>query len=99
MADGNRLDQLFVKPEGGRTSALLVTENVAGARFRTQLTFPTSDVTRAVQLLARHLVNRGDVTAVAGARVRVEGLGGLRDAPELKAALTAEFRRLASDVS
>lgn len=87
------LDQVFLTPRAGVTEALLVLERETGARERVTLTLPSSDLQRAVELLARQLAYRGDVRGVSRCRLRRERDGALVDDRALRDALCAALAR------
>ena len=87
------VEQVFLRRRGPVTEALLVLERESGARERVTLTLPSDDVHRSVQLLARHLVQRPDVSGVAHCRLRVERAGSLADDLALRDALRAAYAR------
>ena len=87
------LDQVFLTPRAGVTEALLVLERETGARERVTLTLPSSDLRHAVELLARQLAYRGDVSGLGRCRLRRERGGALVDDRALRDALCAAFAR------
>jgi hypothetical protein len=92
-----RLEQVFVRPRGGRLELLLVLENPAGARHRETLQFPTLNELEAVRRAARHLAARGDVRSAPRLRLRVERRGELRDEPSLRREFTNELAAESDD--
>ena len=87
------LDQAFVRLRGGQLEFLLVLENVAGARHRETLTFPTRNTIEAVRRAAKHLAYRGDITEVSQVRLRREERGVLKDDASLQRLFVGEFAR------
>ncbi len=87
------VDQVFLQLRGGQLELLLVLENIAGARHRETLTFPTRNTIEAVKRAAKHLAYRGDVTSVNGARLRREQRGILKDDASLQRMFINEFAR------
>lgn len=84
------MEQLIVSRRAGRADILVVLEDPSGARRRERLPSSQSDLGRAVEILARHLAWRGDVSGVASKlRVRVEQGDELR----LRDDLADRFRR------
>lgn len=87
------VDQVFLQLRGGQLELLLVLENIAGARHRETLTFPTRNTAQAVMRAAKHLAYRGDVSSVSGARLRREERGELKDDASLQRMFVSEFER------
>jgi hypothetical protein len=71
---------------------LLVFENIAGARHRETLKFPTRNRIETVRRVAKHLANRGDVETLDKLRLRVEERSELKDDPVLRRLLMSEFK-------
>ena len=86
------VDQVFVQMRGGRLELLLVLENIAGARHRETLSFPTRNTIEAVQHAAKHLASRGDIDGVSGVRLRREQRGELKDDISLRRLFVNEFQ-------
>ncbi len=76
---------------GGQLELLLVLENLAGARLRQTLTYPTRSSIDAVKRAAKQLAYRGDVASVKNTRFRREDRGELKDDGELKRLFISEF--------
>ena len=91
------LEQVFLKLRGGQLELLLVFENIAGARHRETLTYPTRNTIEAVRRTAKHLAYRGDVERVKGLRLRREERGLLKDDSSLKRLFENEFEEYAGD--
>lgn len=91
------LEQVFLKLRGGQLELLLVFENMAGARHRETLTYPTRNTIEAVRRAARHLAYRGDVERVRGLRLRREERGELKDDSSLKRLFEDEFEEHAEE--
>lgn len=86
------VEQVFVRPGGGKVEVLMVLENPAGARFRERFTTSGNDSTEAVRKAARWLAYRNQVDGTRGLRLRVESGGTLRDDPALKAVFAKALR-------
>ena len=86
------VDQVFVQMRGGRLELLLVLENIAGARHRETLSFPTRNTVEAVRRAAKHLASRGDIDDVSGTRLRREQRGELKDDVSLQRLFVNEFQ-------
>ncbi len=87
----DRLEQVFIKRQGGGFELLLVLESAAGRRERVTLQAPptvAANERAAVAFLLRWLRGRGAGLARL-VRVRREVNGELQDAPELREALLA----------
>ena len=93
MRTERSLDQLFLRPAGAGTEALMVFESFTGARTRERLLFPGREPVEVVEQLARHLARDASVTDVAGVRLRRETAGRLADDTALKARLVAAYAR------
>lgn len=91
------LEQAFLKLRGGQLELLLVLENMAGARHRETLTYPTRNTIDAVRRAAKHLAYRGDVERVKGVRFRREERGILKDDSSLKRLFENAFEEHAED--
>ncbi len=86
------LEQVFLQLRGGLMEVLLVFENIAGARHRETLKFPTRNRIETVRRVAKHLANRGDVESMDKLRLRVEEHSELKDDPALRRLLVSEFK-------
>ena len=91
------VDQVFLQLRGGQLELLLVLENIAGARHRETLTFPTRNTVEAVERAAKHLAYRGDITSVTGTRLRREQRGELKDDPSLQRMFVNAFETYSDD--
>jgi hypothetical protein len=91
------LEQVFLQLRGGLMEVLLVFENIAGARHRETLKFPTRNRVETVRRLAKHLANRGDVEDMSKLRLRVEEHRDLKDDPALRRLLVSEFKNYQRD--
>jgi hypothetical protein len=90
------LEQVFLQLRGGLMEVLLVYENIAGARHRETLKFPTRNRIETVRRLAKHLATRGDVDDLSKLRLRVEEHRDLKDDPALRRLLVSEFKNYRS---
>lgn len=86
------LEQVFLQLRGGLMEVLLVFENIAGARHRETLKFPTRNRIDTVRRLAKHLASRNDVEGMEKLRLRVEERSELKDDPALRRLLISEFK-------
>jgi hypothetical protein len=86
------LEQVFLRLRGGLMEVLLVFENMAGARHRETLKFPTRNRIETIKRVAKHLANRGDVETMDKLRLRVEEHTELKDDPVLRRLLISEFK-------
>lgn len=77
---------------GGLMEVLMVFENLAGARHREILKFPTRNRVETIRRLARHLAARGDITHMDKLRLRIEERNTLKDDPVLRRLLVSEFK-------
>ena len=87
------LDQAFLRLRGGQLEFLFVLENLAGARHRETLTFPTRNTIEAVRRAAKHLAYRGDIEDVTRVRLRREERGVLKDDASLQRLFVGEFAK------
>jgi hypothetical protein len=85
------VDQVFLRLRGGHSEILLVFENLAGARQRETLTYPTQNSIEAVRRVAKQLAYRGTIESVKNTRFRREERGELKDDAELKRLFISEF--------
>lgn len=85
------VDQVFLRLRGGQSEVLLVLENIAGARQRETLTYPTRNSIEAIRRAAKQLAFRGSITDVSKLRFRREEKGELKDDAELKRLFISEF--------
>ena len=85
------VDQVFLQMRAGHLELLLVKENLAGARQRETLRYPTQNTIDAVRRAAKQLAYRGDIDCVKNTRFRREQKGKLKDDPELKRLFISEF--------
>jgi hypothetical protein len=92
------LEQVFLRLRGGQMEVLLVLENLAGARHRETLTFPTQNPIEAARRSAKHLAQQGDVNDIGNLRLRIERSGVLKDDPSLKRLFAAEFEEQRGDI-
>lgn len=86
-----KLDQVFLRLRGGHYECLLVLENLAGARQRETLVYPTRNSIEAVRRVAKQLAYRGTIATVKDARFRHEVKGELKDDASLKRLFISEF--------
>lgn len=82
------VEQVFVRPRGGRFEVLLVLEAASGARTRVTVQAPEGDAEAAMRFLARYLQREGIALAPRW-RVRRERGATLRDDPVLRRTLQA----------
>ena len=91
------VDQVFLKMRGGHMELLLVFENLAGARQRETLRYPTQNAIEAVRRAAKQLAYRGTIHTVKNTRFRREEHGELKDDGELRRLFISEFEYHAED--
>lgn len=89
MRYGWRVEQVFLRREGGRSTFLLVLEDPTGARRRETVPTPAQDERAAIGHLARALARRGDVDGATRLRVREQRSGRQVDRPDLAKRLLA----------
>jgi len=89
MIHGWRVEQVFLRRDGGRCSFLLVLEAPSGARRRETVPTPATAEGEALDYLARVLARRGDVEGTSRLRVREQRAGRQVDRPELARRLTS----------
>lgn len=94
MTSGRTVEQVFVRRVAGDVHFLLVVEDPSGARHRETIVTPATDPTRALEILARQLVQRADLVGFRKLRVREETRGDLVDRPEWGRALRDRYESL-----